>query len=154
MEKHSTGAATLLIHILAKAATNIFVTRTVRGFVPALLSTNVAILFAISYLDNAAAIVKPPRRSMIVGVHIAAKIYLVASFVLSRRCNLSSERTTLSTTQRNGTSSDVTNSGITLKGQRSGQKLFILLTSVAHNMLTNISMAKQFCCSTFCMIFT
>lgn len=123
MEKHSTGAATLLIHILAKAATNMFVTRTVRGFVPALLSTNVAILFAISYLDNAAAIVKPPRSSMIVGVHIAAKMYLVASFVLSRRCNLSSERTTLNTTQRNGTSSDVTNRGITLKGQQSGPRI-------------------------------
>jgi hypothetical protein len=103
----------LLIHMLAKAATNMFVTSTVRGFVPALLRTNVAILFAMSYLDNAAAIVKPPRRSMITGVHIAAKMYLVASFVLSRRCNLSSERTTLNTTHRNGTRSDVTNRGIT-----------------------------------------
>jgi hypothetical protein len=85
MEKHNTGAATLLIHILAKAATNMFVTSTVRGFVPALLRTNVAILFAISYLDSAAAIVKPPSRSMITGVHMAAKMYFVASLVLSRR---------------------------------------------------------------------
>jgi len=84
IEKHSTGAATLLIHILAKAATNMFVTSTVRGLVPALLRTNVAILFAISYFDNAAATVKPPRSSMIVGVHIAAKIYLAASLELSR----------------------------------------------------------------------
>ena len=74
MEKHSTGAATLLIHILAKAATNMFVTRTVRGLVPALLRTNVAIRFAMSYFDNAAAIVKPPNKSMMTGVHMAENI--------------------------------------------------------------------------------
>lgn len=74
MEKQRTGAATLLIHILANAATNIFVTRTVRGRVPALLSTKVAILLAISYFDNAAAMANPPRSSMMTGVHIAAKI--------------------------------------------------------------------------------
>lgn len=72
MEKHSTGAATLLIHILANMATNIFVRRTVRGFVPALLRTNVAIIFAILYFERAAAMVNPPRRSMMTGVHIAA----------------------------------------------------------------------------------
>lgn len=85
MEKHSTGAATLLIHMLANAATNMLVIRTVRGRVPALLKTMVAILFAISYLDSAAAIVKPPRRSMITGVHIAAKMYFAASSASSRR---------------------------------------------------------------------
>jgi hypothetical protein len=74
IEKHRTGAATLLIHILANAATNILVTRTVRGLVPALLRMKVAIRFAMSYLDNAAATVKPPSRSIITGVHIAAKI--------------------------------------------------------------------------------
>lgn len=73
IEKHSTGAATLLIHILANIATNIFVNSTVLGFVPALLSTNVAIIFAILYFDKAAAIVKPPSSSMITGVHMAAK---------------------------------------------------------------------------------
>lgn len=72
MEKHSTGAATLLIHILANMATNMLVRRTVRGFVPALLKTNVAIIFAILYLESAAAIVKPPKSSMMTGVHIAA----------------------------------------------------------------------------------
>lgn len=72
MEKHSTGAATLLIHILANIATNILVRRTVLGFVPALLRTNVAIILAMLYFESAAAIVKPPRRSMITGVHIAA----------------------------------------------------------------------------------
>ena len=101
--------------MLAKAATNMFVTSTTRGFVPALLNTNVAILFAISYFDSAAAMAKPPSSNIIVGVHIAAKIYLVASLVLSRRCSASSDRTTLSTTQRNGTSNDVTKRGITYK---------------------------------------
>ena len=103
----------MLIHMLAKAATNIFVTRTMRGFVPALLRTNVAILFAISYFDNAAAMAKPPSRSIIVGVHMAANIYLVASFVVRRRCGSSSDRTTLNMTQRNGTSNDVTKRGMT-----------------------------------------
>jgi hypothetical protein len=74
MEKHRTGAATLLIHMLANAATNMFVTSTVRGLVPALLSTKVAIRLAISYFDNAAAIVKPPSNSMMTGVHIAEKM--------------------------------------------------------------------------------
>ena len=72
IEKHSTGAATLLIHILANIATNILVRRTVLGFVPALLRTKVAIILAMLYLESAAAIVKPPRSSMITGVHMAA----------------------------------------------------------------------------------
>lgn len=74
MEKHRTGAATLLIHILANAATSMLVRRTVLGLVPALLRTKVAILLAISYFDKAAAMVKPPRRSMMTGVHIAENI--------------------------------------------------------------------------------
>lgn len=74
MERHKTGAATLLIHMLANAATNILVNKTVLGLVPALLRTNVAIRFAMSYFESAAAMVKPPRRSMMTGVHIAAKI--------------------------------------------------------------------------------
>lgn len=79
MEKQSTGAATLLIHILATIATNMFVTSTVLGFVPALLSTNVAIILAMLYLESAAAIAKPPSSSMMTGVHIAEKMYLVAA---------------------------------------------------------------------------
>lgn len=113
MEKQSTGAATLLIHILANAATNIFVTRTVLGFVPALLNTRVAILFAISYLDKAAATVKPPSRSMITGVHIAEKMYFVAAAASSLWCGFSSDLTTRNITHRNGINKDVTNSGIT-----------------------------------------
>lgn len=72
--KHNTGAATLLIHMLANKATPMLVSSTVRGFVPALLNTKVAIIFAMLYLLRAAAMVKPPSRSMITGVHIAAKM--------------------------------------------------------------------------------
>jgi hypothetical protein len=72
--KHSTGAATLLIHILANMATPIHVSRTVLGLVPALLKVKVAIIFAMLYLLSAAAIVKPPSSNMITGVHIAAKM--------------------------------------------------------------------------------
>ena len=78
IEKHKTGAATLLIHMLAINATNILVSRTVRGRVPALLRTKVAINLAIEYLESAAAMVKPPSSSMITGVHMAANTYLVA----------------------------------------------------------------------------
>ena len=46
MEKHSTGEATLLIHMLSIIATNMLVTKTVLGLVPALLRTKVAIILA------------------------------------------------------------------------------------------------------------
>lgn len=79
IEKQSTGAATLLIHMLATIATNMLVIRTVRGLVPALLKTKVAMSFAMLYFERAAAMVKPPRSSMITGVHMEAKIYFVAA---------------------------------------------------------------------------
>ena len=113
IEKHSTGAATLLIHMLANAATNMLVTSTVRGRVPALLRTNVAIRFAMSYFDSAAATVKPPRSSIITGVHIAAKMYFVAALASNRWCGLSSDLTTLKITHRKGMSRDVTKRGMT-----------------------------------------
>lgn len=118
MEKHKTGAATLLIHILAKAATNMFVRSTVLGRVPALLRTVVAILFAMSYFERAAAIVKPPRSSMITGVHIAEKMYFVAAGASSLWWGFSSDRTTCSTTHKNGIIKDVTNRGITYNCQQ------------------------------------
>ena len=62
----------MLIHILANIATNMLVTRTVLGLVPALLRTKVAILLSILHFDSAAAMVKPPRRSIMTGVHMAA----------------------------------------------------------------------------------
>jgi len=84
MEKHNTGAATLLIHILANMATNILTRRTVFGFVPALLKTKVAIILAMLYLDKAAAMVNPPSNSIMTGVHMAAKTYPAACFEPSR----------------------------------------------------------------------
>lgn len=74
MEKHNTGAATLLISMLANAATNMLAMRTVLGVVPALLNTKVAIRLSIWHLDRAAARVKPPSNSMITGVHMAEKM--------------------------------------------------------------------------------
>ena len=112
MEKHKTGAATLLIHILAIMATNILVMRTVRGLVPALLRTKVAMSFAIWYFERAAAMVKPPRRSMMTGVHMAEKMYLAAPLGSSRWCGFSSARTTCRVTARKGTKSEVTNKGM------------------------------------------
>ena len=84
MERQSTGAATLLIHMLAIIATNILAMSTVRGLVPALLRTKVAMSLAMWYFDKAAAIVKPPNSSMITGVHMAAKTYFVASLGSNR----------------------------------------------------------------------
>lgn len=86
IEKHSTGEATLLIHMLSIMATNMLVIRTVLGRVPALLRTKVAIIFAIWNFESAAAIVKPPSSSMMTGVHIAANTYFVASLGSSRWC--------------------------------------------------------------------
>ena len=79
MEKQSTGAATLLIHILANMATNILTNSTVLGLVPALLRTSVAIILAILYFDSAAAMVKPPNSNMMTGVHMAEKTYDAAA---------------------------------------------------------------------------
>lgn len=115
MEKHKTGAATLLIHILAIMATNMLTMRTVRGRVPALLRTKVANILAMWYFERAAAMVKPPRRSMMTGVHIDAKIYRVALFAPSRWCGFSSDLETRRMTARNGTKRAVTNSGRTCK---------------------------------------
>jgi len=112
MEKHNTGAATFEIHMLANMATNMFVIKTVRGLVPALLRTNVAIILAMLYLDRAAAMVNPPRSSMMTGVHIAEKTYEAAAFDSSRRWGISSDLTTRSTTTRKGTSIEVTNNGM------------------------------------------
>lgn len=73
IEKHNTGEATLLIHILANIETNMQARRTFRGRVPALLSTKVAIILAMLYFERAAAMVKPPSSSIITGVHMAPK---------------------------------------------------------------------------------
>ena len=90
IEKQSTGAATLLIHMLRIIATNIFVIRTILGLFPAFESTRVAIILAIWYFDSAAAIVKPPKSNIMTGVHMAAKTAFVASLASSRWCGSSS----------------------------------------------------------------
>jgi len=112
MEKQRTGAATLLMSMLAKAATNMLATRTVLGTVPALLRMKVAKRLSSLHLESAAARVKPPRRSMITGLHIAEKTNLAASGEARRPCGLLLLRTTLRTTARNGIMSEVTNRGI------------------------------------------
>lgn len=65
--------------MLRNMLTNMFVRRTTCGFVPALLRTNIAIRRAMSYFDKAAAMVKPPSRSIMTGVHIDANTALAAS---------------------------------------------------------------------------
>ena len=139
MLKQSTGAATLEIHILKNIATNMFVMITVLALVPALLSTNVAIILAMLYFDRAAAIVKPPSNSIMTGVHIEAKTAFVASFASSLLYGFWSDLIIPSITTRKGMRRDVTNKGI---------------GSVAHNKDTKTSMARQFCCSGFFMIGT
>ena len=63
---------------------------------------------------------KPPRRSMITGVHIALKMYFVAAGALRRTWCLSSVRRTRRRTHNIGTRRDVTNRGMTclLEGER------------------------------------
>jgi len=77
--KHSVGAATLLIHIEAKQATPICINSTKLGFVPARLRILVAMITSIRVLLSAAAMVKPPMRSMIVEVNIWEKMNLQES---------------------------------------------------------------------------
>jgi len=76
--KQSVGAATLLIHILAKQATPIKASRTVLGRVPARLNTFVIKMRSIAVLLSAEAIVKPPISNMIVGENMTEKMYFVA----------------------------------------------------------------------------
>ena len=118
-----------MIHMLAKHDTAIKAKRTVLGFEPAMLNSRVINIRSMFVLLNVAEIIKPPMRSMIVGENItenmclgwralttcsdrASVTYLVASGVDNGTgCSLS-ERMTLKTTKRNGTSIDVTKSGI------------------------------------------
>jgi hypothetical protein len=74
--KHSVGAATLLIHMLAKQDTPMNDNKTVLGRVPAKLRTRVISRRSIFVLLSADAIVNPPISNMIVGENITEKIYL------------------------------------------------------------------------------
>lgn len=82
-DKHRTGAATLLIHMLAMEATNMLTKSTRDGQVPALDKTKEANAFAIPYLLSAAAIAKPPSSSIITGDSMDAKTALEASIALN-----------------------------------------------------------------------
>jgi len=74
--KHSVGAATLLIHILAKHDTPMNARRTVLGREPAKASTRVIKTRSILVLLKADEMVKPPMSSIIVGENITEKTYL------------------------------------------------------------------------------
>lgn len=74
--KQRVGAATLLIHMLAKHATPMNARRTVLGRSPATLSTRVMSTRSIAVLLSADAIVKPPMRSIIVGENMTEKMCL------------------------------------------------------------------------------
>ena len=76
MEKHKTGAATLLIHILAKHETPMNDNNTTLGRVPAKLRTRVINTRSMLVLLSADAIVKPPIRSIMVGENMTEKMYL------------------------------------------------------------------------------
>jgi len=127
--KHNVGAATLLIHILAKHDTPINESNTVLGLVPARLNTRVISTRSMLVLLRADAIVNPPIKSMIVGENITEKIYLesdehpesskgegythfVASLVFNRSYFPSADRIVRNTASRKGTKIDVTNRGI------------------------------------------
>jgi hypothetical protein len=77
--KHRVGAATLLIHMLAKQDTPIKESSTVLGRVPAKLRTLVISNRSMLVLLNADAIVNPPISSMMVGENITENIYLEKS---------------------------------------------------------------------------
>ena len=74
--KHNVGAATLLIHMLAKHATPINESNTTLGFVPAKLNTRVMSTRSMLVLLSADAIVNPPIKSMIVGENMTENMYL------------------------------------------------------------------------------
>jgi hypothetical protein len=67
-----------LIHMLAKHATPMTASSTTLGRVPAKLSTRVINTRSMFVLETAAAIVKPPMRSMIVGENMTENIQLRA----------------------------------------------------------------------------
>lgn len=143
------GAATLLIHMLANVAMHIKVNKTTLGFDPAAFKTLEAVMTSSRVFDSTAAIVKPPSKRPIVGENMTEKMYLLASLAGIRSSLPSVVRSTPSATVKNGTKKLVTNKGIAweraisvqLDGcAASGRPL---LTSVAHNSVQKINIAKQ-----------
>mmetsp|Transcript_21687 Transcript_21687/g.55213 ORF Transcript_21687/g.55213 Transcript_21687/m.55213 type:complete len:359 (-) Transcript_21687:980-2056(-) len=129
-EKHSTGAATLEIHMDAKVATNMEASSTLRGLRPTRDSTATASCFAIKCLDSAAAMEKPPSSSMMVCENMAWKMAGAACGGVMRcgDAGLVRSTSTRSTTTSTGTSMAVANRGT---------------ASVAHSMDANTSSARQ-----------
>lgn len=130
--KHNVGAATLLIHMLAKHDTPINESNTTLGLVPAKLNTRVMSTRSMLVLLRADAIVNPPIKSMIVGENMTEKMYLknherpessksgehthfVASLVLNRFSVPSVDRIVRNRASRKGTIIEVTNRGIACK---------------------------------------
>jgi hypothetical protein len=131
-----TGKSTHLIHMLAKHATPITASSTTLGRVPAKLSTRVINTRSIFVFESAAAIVKPPMRSIIVGENITEKTQLkvheyhlfspsrkhtrrVAAAGLNRS-PVSASRITRSHTSKAGTMVEVTKRGIAYKTSTRG----------------------------------
>jgi len=129
--KHNVGAATLLIHMLAKHDTPINESNTTLGLVPAKLNTRVMSTRSILVLLRADAIVKPPIKSMIVGENMTENMYLKnhehmgsskgekhthfeAALVLNRSVP-SEDRMVRNRARRKGTMIEVTNRGIACK---------------------------------------
>jgi hypothetical protein len=130
--KHNVGAATLLIHMLAKHDTPINESNTTLGLVPAKLNTRVMSTRSMLVLLRADAIVNPPIKSMIVGENMTEKMYLknrehpessksgkhthfVAALVLNRCSVPSEDRIVRNRARRKGTMIEVTNKGIAWK---------------------------------------
>jgi hypothetical protein len=130
--KHNVGAATLLIHILAKHDTPITESNTTLGLVPAKLSTRVMSTRSMLVLLRADAIVNPPIKSIIVGENMTENIYLKsyelpesskgeekthfdAALVLNRSSFPSEDRIVRKIARRKGTIIEVTNRGIACK---------------------------------------
>jgi len=67
---------TYLIHMLAKQETHMNAKSTVLGLVPAKLSTRVIITLSMFVLLSAEEMVKPPMRSMMVGLNMTENTYL------------------------------------------------------------------------------
>lgn len=174
--KHNVGAATLLIHMLAKHDTPITESNTTLGLVPAKLNTRVMSSRSMLVLLRADAIVNPPIKSMIVGENMTEKMYLknhehpgsskfekkihfVAALVLNRSCFPSEDRIVRNRARRKGTIIEVTNSGIACKfGPISDGahplKCATELTSVAHKIVAKVKIAKQLLASTASRTFT
>ena len=70
----------MLIHILAKVATDMRTSKMTLGFSPAALRIRDAVMTSSRVFERTAAIVKPPIRSIIVGENIWEKIYLLISY--------------------------------------------------------------------------